>query len=205
MLQSSRSGGAMRTPRVLAAGERTMRRLVHPRHSTHRGGLRALGVLLTGLGGILTVIGMVSFFSAFGGRGAPQLFWCAFLGLPLMGVGTVLLKLGYLGSVARYVASETAPVAADTLDYVARASTDGLREVAGAIGAGLRGAPTGAAQATQATQPCGNCRAPQRLDANFCDRCGTAMTPVGACARCYHQNDAAARFCRSCGAGLAAG
>ncbi|MCU0864931.1 MAG: zinc ribbon domain-containing protein [Planctomycetes bacterium] len=190
-----------------------MRRLVHPHHSTHRRGLRALGVVLTGLGGCLTVIGMVSFFSAFGGGGfsasggssGPQLFWCAFLGLPLMGVGTVLLKLGYLGSVARYVASETAPVAADTLDYVARASTVGLREVAGAIGAGLRGAPTGAAQATQATQPCGNCRAPQRLDANFCDRCGTAMTPVGACARCHHQNDAAARFCRSCGAGLTAG
>ena len=179
-----------------------MRRLVHPHHSTHRGGLRALGAVLTGLGGILTAIGMISFFSAFGRGGAPELFWCVFLGLPLLGVGTMLLKLGYLGSVARYVAGETAPVAADTLDYVARASTDGLREVAGAIGAGLRGAPAGAAAATEATQPCRHCRAPQRPDANFCDRCGTAMTPVGVCARCHHQNDAAARFCRSCGAGL---
>ena len=110
--------------------EEQRRRRINPRASEQRSGLRTLGVLLVAAGGILTAIGLVSLFSAFGqgpGGGGPRYFWCAILGLPLLGVGFRLLKWGYLRPIGRYVAGEMAPVARDTIDYVA----DGIGESIG--------------------------------------------------------------------------
>lgn len=172
-------------PRLLS------RRSPLPDTQIARSGLRAVGVLLVAVGGVFTVVGLVSFFSAFGGGGAPELFWCAFVGLPLLGIGTACLKAGYLGSIARYVASETAPVAADTVDYVARETRDTIRSVAGAITEGVRGHASSARE-------CPSCRAAQRDDARFCDRCGTSLA-AATCAKCRTALDAAASFCHACG------
>jgi hypothetical protein len=175
-----------------------MRRVHHPDHDDHRSALRALGWLLTMIGGGFTAVGFFSFFAAFGGGGIPDKFWCAFVGLPLLGLGTMLLKAGYLGVMSRYVAGETAPVLADTADYVLGRTKRGVRRVTQAIAEGQSSA---AAEALP-TKECGVCRAPQRAEAKFCDACGAAMTSTLSCPSCRHENQPGARFCSGCGVAL---
>lgn len=169
-----------------------MRRpLVDPSHHANRAGLRTLGFLLILVGAPLTLVGLVSFFGAMNGGGMPTYFWCAFVGLPLLGAGTFFLKAGYLGSIARYVANEAAPVAADTADYLAKETRGAVRTTVAAVAEGLR---EGAA-----TMPCPQCRAPQRADANFCDRCGAGLG-AATCPKCRAELANGARFCSACGA-----
>ena len=47
-------------------------------------------MLIAAVGLIFLIIGMASFFSAFGGGGPPRLFWCCFVGMPLLFVGGVM-------------------------------------------------------------------------------------------------------------------
>jgi hypothetical protein len=112
--------------------------------------LRIGGPILLGVGLLLTIAGMVSFFSAFGSFGAmPDNFWMAFIGLPLMAIGAAMTKAGYLGPATRYVAGEVTPAIRDTL---------------GALGIG--GTP----------RICAACGAENDGDSRFCDGCGRPMT-----------------------------
>lgn len=169
------------------------RRTINPAHRTQRTGLRAIGAVLAIGGGILAAIGLVSFFSAFGGGGTPSLFWCAFLGLPMLGIGLQLLRAGYIGTIARYVAGETAPVAADTLDYLADEAAPAVQSVAASLRAGLQ-TPTGAA-----CRPCRQCQHGNDADARFCEQCGTPLQQPQRCPKCRAENQADARFCDACG------
>ena len=114
----------------------------------------------------------------------------------MLGIGTMLLKLGYMGAVARYIAGETAPVAGDTINYLADETHGSMRKIAGAIGEGLRGT---AAVATVACPACGH---GNDADARFCDQCGAKMPTERTCASCGHLNDVDARFCANCGSAL---
>lgn len=175
------------------------RRLAHPHHHSHRAGLRAVGALFAIVGAVFTAVGLFSFFGAMGRGGKPHLFWCAFVGLPLLGFGLVLLKGGYLGAIARYAATETAPVAADAMSHIAHGTTDAVQATAAAIATGMRGdAPP---------QRCASCGAASSAAANFCQQCGKPLvdeTKALACPKCHHGNARAARFCAGCGHRLAA-
>lgn len=169
-------------------------RLQHPAHPTHQSFLRKLGVVLTGGGAVFALIGFVSFFSAFGGGGTPELFWCAFVGLPLLGVGTALLKMGYLGAVARYTAGEVAPVATDAVHFMAGETRAAVQQVAAAVGAGLRG---------EAALACAKCQHGNAAGARFCSQCGTSLQPAN-CSKCQAATTPGARFCSACGAAVVA-
>ena len=56
-------------------------------HAQRRAVLRVVGPAVAGIGLLFAVTGFASFFAAFGGAGPPRDFWCAFVGLPLLGVG----------------------------------------------------------------------------------------------------------------------
>jgi hypothetical protein len=170
--------------------------LESPAHEGKRVFLRAAGMLLAAAGAVLTGIGFVSFFQAFGGSEPPTRFWCAFLGLPLLGIGLSMMKLGYLGTISRYVAEETAPVAVDTLNYVARETKDALRESVAHIASGL-------SPAAAASRNCPHCNRPTPGNANFCGDCGGALPRVTACPQCRRSNGADARYCAGCGTQLA--
>lgn len=108
-------------------------------HRSVRKFLRLAGplVALTGLG--FMAVGVIDFFSAFGSFGRePKLFWCLFVGMPLLFVGIVMCKLGYFGAVFRYLAAETAPVARDTVNYMAEGTQDAVKTVARAATEGVR-------------------------------------------------------------------
>jgi ribosomal protein L40E len=146
-----------------------------------RGGLRIGGWIALGVGLVLTGIAFIDFFSAFGSFpnpgsfDGPSNFWMGFIGIPLIGVGTFMLKAGYLGTATRYVAGEVSSPLRDTL---------------GAIGL------------TDARRACPACGADNDPDAKFCDACGAAMRR--ACPACGADNDPDAKFCDDCGTALTA-
>jgi len=175
-------------------------RKIDPKHREIRDRLRVIGPVLIVVGGLFAAVGVIDFFMAFGGAGQPRLFWCVFVGMPILFLGLAATMYGFMGAVARYQAGEIAPVAKDTLNYVAEGAEDGVRTVARAIGEGLGAA----AQGTDAAPVrCHKCSALNDADAKFCDECGTALSKSLECPACGEMNDPDARFCDDCGRRLA--
>lgn len=100
--------------------------------------LRVAGLLVTAVGLLFTVIGMVSFFSAFGGDGPPRLFWCCFVGMPLLFFGGAMCMFGFMGAVARYTAAEQVPVATDAISDIAEGTQGAVKTVARAVTEGVK-------------------------------------------------------------------
>ena len=119
---------------------------INPQQSQQRTVLRIIGPTVLGVGAILAIVGLVSFFSGFGsapgdedfGKG-PEYFWCAFVGLPMIAVGLMICQFAYMGKIFRYVAGETAPVGKDTFNYLAKGTKEGVKDVTSAIREGLAG------------------------------------------------------------------
>jgi membrane protease subunit (stomatin/prohibitin family) len=101
----------------------------------------------------------------------------AFIGLPLIGIGTSMVRAGYLGPATRYIAGEVAPTLRDALGYA------------------------GIGSATEQVT-CPSCGGANRRDAKFCDHCGGALSIM--CPTCGRPNAPDATFCDECGKPLAA-
>jgi ribosomal protein L40E len=144
------------------------------RQGTARSTLRIGGFVAIGLGIVLTGLAMIDFFAAFGSFRPPTMFWMAFIGLPLIAVGSWMLKAGYLGPATRYVAGEVTPALRDTL---------------GALGL------------TDADRICASCGARNAADAKFCDDCGAALQTT--CSACGATNAPDAKYCDDCGTAIA--
>jgi len=173
---------------------------VNPNHNPTRDFFRLLGPILLAVGGLLTLIGFVSFFSAFGGGGMPQYFWCAFVGMPLLGAGAFLCKLGYLGAMTRYMAGEVAPVGKDVVNYMAHETKGSVKNVATAMAEGLRNGFLGA---EESPLQCPTCHARNDRDARFCKQCGIVLDDKVLCAHCGKSCGCGARFCSDCGKAVA--
>jgi hypothetical protein len=115
-----------------------MSNLESPTHKSIRSVLRIVGpmILLIGIGFI--AVGMISFFSAMGNFQGPRYFWCCFVGMPLVFVGSVMCMAGFMGAFSRYVMTEQAPVARDTVNYMAEGTQDAVRKVARSAAEGIR-------------------------------------------------------------------
>ncbi len=172
---------------------------IDPKHDEKRSTLRVLGVIIFVVGLIFMITGLVSFFSAFGSFEPPRLFWCCFGGMPLLWLGAVLGGAGFMGALARYTAGESAPVAKDTINYMADGTKEGLRTVATAVAEGVA---AGAGVAKSAQVHCPKCNEPNNVDSRFCKSCGSALPALKTCPACQATNDADAKFCDQCGRAL---
>ena len=145
---------------------------------------RVLGPILLGVGVLLTIAGFFSLFS-----GALETFFLGFIGLPVVFVGLSFTSLGYMGAMARYSASQTAPVAKDVTNYMIDHTTDSVAHMAGAVVKEVKGD----------TQPvvCRHCGEVAHAGALFCDNCGKPLATL--CPKCHAENDQNARFCQKCG------
>ncbi len=168
-------------------------------HKEVRGVMQVVGPLMVVVGGLFALIGLGSFFSSFGSFEPPRFFWCAFIGLPMVGIGLSICKVAYLGSIQRYVASETAPVARDTFNYMVDGTQDSVKTLSRSVAEGLRDGMGAKEDDTVACSQCGDLNA---SDANFCNGCGSPLTHTQTCGRCNEENDAAAKFCDRCGNAL---
>jgi hypothetical protein len=158
-----------------------------PRYDQARAVFRVVGPLVAAAGVLLIATSIVDFFLSMGTPGRmPRLFWCFFLGAPLLFVGWALTVPGYLGLFSRYTAGEVAPVQKDAFNYMARETAGGVRTVAGAVAEGLASAHTGAA--------CPRCGAALPGGARFCPGCGAPFA-AEVCAGCGGQAVPGAKFC----------
>ena len=107
------------------------------RHATTRTILRRGGLATVAVALVLIAVGIGSFFASFGSFGPPRYFWCAFLGMPLLFVGTTMCMFGFAGAVQRYVAGETAPVAKDVVNYMGENTQPGVKAVAKSVTEGI--------------------------------------------------------------------
>ncbi|HNU99781.1 MAG: hypothetical protein KA191_09440 [Verrucomicrobia bacterium] len=114
-----------------------MNQLQTPRHTATRTFLRVAGLLLGSTGLVFLIIGLSSFFAAFGGSGSPRLFWCCWVGIPLLFVGGVMCLFGFMGAVARYTAAEQVPVAAAAISDLASGTQDAVKTVSRAVAEGV--------------------------------------------------------------------
>ena len=144
-----------------------------PRHDRTRQALRTIGPLLAGTGLLLMVVGIGSFFAAFGTFEPPSYFWCAFVGMPLFAVGLMLSRFGFLGAVIRYQAGEIAPVAKDTVNYMAEGTQAGVKTLAAAVAEGIA---TGLSHRESTAEHCPKCGQGNDSDASFCKHCGEVLT-----------------------------
>ncbi len=114
-----------------------LKRLQEPGQNSMRNWLRIGGPVIFILGLLCTIIATVSFFSSFGCFEMPHYFWLGFIGLPLMFVGGVLCQFGFMGAVLRFIAGESAPVAADATNYMAEETKGAVETVAKAAAKGV--------------------------------------------------------------------
>lgn len=170
-------------------------------HKQARAVLRVLGPIILIVGIFFIISGTRSFFAMdnqspsnyFGDSTSGDNFDHAFIGMPLVFVGSVMSMFGYMGKVARYQASELAPVGKDVANYMMDNTQDSVRGFAGAIGEGLNQGRTGSSKQKRCSH-CGNELEP---DSQFCDQCGTKTIKV--CAKCQTDNESDAKFCDACG------
>lgn len=166
-------------------------------HEQTRDALRVIGPLVLGAGVVFTAIGFISFFSSFGSFQPPRYFWCAFVGLPLMGVGSAISKFGFMGAVTRYMANEVTPVGTDVFNTVVGDTKGSIRDLAAAVGSGLRDGTE--APGSPSDVSCPSCQTANDPDARFCKGCGASLAASRRCSSCGDEADADARFCDSCG------
>lgn len=108
-----------------------------PRQNQVRWFLRIVGLLILFVGFLCFVVALISFFAASGGSGFPRLFWLAFIGLPLMFIGSVMCMYGFMGLAFRFFTGETLPVTVDAANYTAEATQGAVKTVAKAAAEGM--------------------------------------------------------------------
>ena len=184
--------------------------LDNDKHRNNRSILRIIGPLVLIAGILLTVVGIGGFFlgmiTAFDqgpSSGGPpnefKLFFLAFIGIPLMGIGGAITKFAFMGAVARYAASEIAPVGKDTANYMIDGTKDAVGGLAQSVGAGLAAGMAGSATTDTETIDCPGCGEACDSGARFCSQCGTAIPGPVRCSDCGVMNEPDAKFCDQCG------
>lgn len=148
-------------------------------HAELRSKMRIAGPAIVALGVIFMAAGLISFFSAFGGGGPPRLFWCMFVGMPLLGIGMSICKFAYMGAVTRYMAGEVAPVGKDVVNYMVDGTKGSIRDVAAAVAEGIHSADASEEEfddePPQVKVRCQKCRALNDETAKFCNQCGAEI------------------------------
>ncbi len=116
-----------------------MSKLQTREHRGARNFLRIAGLLTIAVGLVFLIIGLASFFSSFGSFSSPRLFWCCFVGMPLLFVGGGMCLFGFMGALARYTAAEQVPVVSDAINDLAEGTQGAVKTVARAMAEGLEG------------------------------------------------------------------
>lgn len=149
--------------------------------------LRIAGIIMISLGLLFMLISIIDFFIALGSFNRPNLFWLFFLAMPLIFAGSICLKFGYMGAVARYTSSELSPVAKDTINYM----VDGTKDTI-----------VGAIKEVREEKPniCPSCHKKNNNEAKFCDNCGQSL--LKKCLKCHTLNNVTAKFCINCGGSI---
>ncbi len=152
----------------------------NPKNEAARKKFKIIGPIVLGVGIIFFLIAIINFFSCFGTGNFPNLFILAFFGLPLIGVGAVICRLGYMKQITGYVASQTTPVTSDSINYIIDNNKEAIKNVI-----------------NNKKITCPYCNTLNDEGAKFCDNCGKELNKV--CPNCNTLNDPNAKYCDNCG------
>ena len=169
-------------------------------HKPARNILRVIGPMFILVGGICLLVAVVDFFLVFGGSEMPKLFWLAFVGIPVLGLGFTMTSFGFMDTLLRYQASEVAPVASDTVNYMGKSTRPGVKSFTSAISEGLaEGVRTAKAATFDSNEiTCPQCDAENQAGSKFCDQCGSSLADI-VCSKCGASNGLGSKFCDQCG------
>ncbi len=142
---------------------------------------KILGIIFTIAGLALAITGFASIFIAMNNEEMPSLFWCCFVGFPVLAVGLWMLMLGFRKEFMQYAKNETVPVFNDA----AQQAQPGISAIADAV------------REKSDSVVCPNCGNPCPQDAKFCEKCGSAL--YKSCPDCGEQVSLDAQFCKKCG------
>ncbi len=189
------------------ASRRRAHKLRGPHHERIRSLLRGVGIVLIAAGAVMALIGLLDLTASLGEPfRQPTKFVYLIIGLPVVGVGLAIAGVGYLGRILRYQAGEIAPVAKDTIEYVADGTRGVMRRAARDMARGIaEGLRDGATQKASEPLACRRCGFANDADARFCKGCGVGLALGRVCSSCEADNDADARYCERCGATLSDG
>lgn len=142
---------------------------------------KILGSSILSIGIILTIIAFINFFITFNsGEGIPKLFFLAFIGMPLIAIGGILISFGYRKEITTYIKNESIPVANDALNEL----KPGISSASEAL-------------SKKRTITCPVCKAINDIDATYCKKCGTKLKKI--CPTCGYENDLDSEYCAKCG------
>ena len=152
-------------------------------HQNTKKKLKIIGTILLIVGIVFAATGFISFFSAFNHGGMPELFWMAFIGLPMCGVGGMILSFAYKREISKYVKDESVPVI-----------NEAAEDLSPAVKAVVRAVKDGTGERHGITCRCGEVNPP---DGKFCTKCGAPL--LSACPHCGGTVDADDKYCGNCG------
>lgn len=162
---------------------------IDPGHSAKRRQISLVSVVMLVIGFAILAYGLIQFSSGFL-RPSSEFFAdpdrvmdedrrsgftgviCVFIGAVGMMFGARGLFFARAGSILRYAAGETAPVAKDTFDYLADETQEGVEKVARAV---TKGAARTASAAEVIKVRCRGCGYLESEDAKFCSGCGKTI------------------------------
>ena len=156
-------------------------------HEQTKKKLKTIGITLLSVGGVMFLIGLIDFFSAFGSFRAPTLFFLCMIGLPMVGIGGGITMKAFQREIQQYSADETIPVINNVAPDIAPAITT----IADAVREGVQGVEK---------KPCPYCGEMVEEDDKFCPACGKPLTH--ACPACGTTVEADDKFCPECGSPL---
>lgn len=158
------------------------------KHEQTKKTLKTVGLILLLCGITLDIVFFVNLISSIDSFEAPKLFVCGMIGLPMTGVGFMLITIGCRREINSYMAHESAPV----INEMAQDVKPAVKAVAEAV--------SEAKEDETATSVCPVCGKQNQPENNFCDECGASLYKV--CTNCGARQDADDKFCGNCGAKL---
>ncbi len=156
------------------------------KHRKVKKNLKIIGFICLGIGAVLTVTAFANLFLTINrSDGFPRLFFLGFIGLPLIGVGAMLLSLGYRSELMSYTKNEAVPV---------------LNEAGSEISPAVRAVASAAAEVKNGNGDfivCKACGEKNPADGKFCKACGKPFYRV--CPHCGKEIPEEGSFCNYCG------